>query len=242
VRLVLFETGYEGWEYATHGGTLFLVNFRGKVYGLTCRHVLKDFDWPQLRITEKKFGQQFARLRGLVYPSDPRGEAVDTDILDIAVIEFAPEVTPTFFADPPYVLDTNTAASSNSGNVLYVNGLIKEKTELEGEQITPMFSLLEFCDRGATSSDVSLREAYAEFASPEFTEVTGISGAPVFNATSTKLAGMVVRGALDGSKCTIWYVDIFDIMQFLTAVAEGRADTDYTKTILGVVRTPVQEQ
>jgi hypothetical protein len=87
-----------------------------------------------------------------------------------------------------------------------------------------------------------LREAYAEFASPEFTEVTGISGAPVFNATSTKLAGMVVRGALDGSKCTIWYVDIFDIMQFLTAVAEGRADTDYTKTILGVVRTPVQEQ
>ena len=51
VRFPIFETGYEEWPYATNGGTLFLVTFRGRVVGLTCRHVLHGFDWRQLRIT-----------------------------------------------------------------------------------------------------------------------------------------------------------------------------------------------
>jgi hypothetical protein len=92
VRFPIFETGYEEWPYATEGGTLFLVTFRERVFALTCRHVLGSFDWRQLRVTEAKFGKMFAPIRGLVYPSDPKGEAIDTDILDIALIEFAPEV------------------------------------------------------------------------------------------------------------------------------------------------------
>lgn len=94
VRFPIFETGYAEWPYATNGGTLFLVMFRGRVFGLTCRHVLDGFEWPRLRVTEAKFGKMFAPIQGLVYPSAPKGEAVDTDILDIAVVEFGPEVTP----------------------------------------------------------------------------------------------------------------------------------------------------
>src|SRR6266852_9221072 len=52
VRFVMFETGLEGWEYATHGGTAFVVNFHGKLFGLTCRHCFGDFDWRQLSLTE----------------------------------------------------------------------------------------------------------------------------------------------------------------------------------------------
>jgi hypothetical protein len=50
--------------------------------------------------------------------------------------------------------------------------------------------------RRTNELDEILREAYAEFADPEFTEVTGLSGSPTFDATLNRLAGMVVRGAL----------------------------------------------
>jgi hypothetical protein len=126
VRFPIFETSYAEWLYATNGGTLFLVAFCGQVFGLTCCHVLNGFEWPRLRITEAKFGKMFAPIQSLVYPSSPKGDAVDTDILDIAVVEFAPEVTPTFFPDPPYVLDAGTCGTANIGDVLYVNGALKE--------------------------------------------------------------------------------------------------------------------
>ena len=80
--------------------------------------------------------------------------------------------------------------------MLYVNGVLKEKSDLSGMPISPVFCLLEFSDQGATSTDPILREAYAEFADPEFTEVTGLSGSPTFDATLNRLAGMVVRSAL----------------------------------------------
>jgi hypothetical protein len=236
VRFPIFETGYEEWPYATNGGTLFLVMFHGRVFGLTCRHVLDGFDWRQLRVTEAKFGRMFAPIRALVYPSGPRGEAVDTDLLDITLVEFAPEIGPSFFPDPPYVLDAGTCGTASNGDVLYVNGALKEKSDLSAMPISPVFCRLEFVDRGAPSTDPTLRQAYAEFAAPEFTEITGLSGSPVFDATSNKLAGMAVRGALAGKTCTLWYIDMFDILTFITAVADGQQETDYTKTVVRLTR------
>lgn len=229
VRFPIFETGYAEWPYATNGGTLFLVTFRGRVFGLTCRHVLDGFEWPRLRVTEAKFGKMFAPIEGLFYPSAPKGEAVDTDILDIAVVEFAPEVTPTFFPDPPYVLDARTCGTANIGDVLYVNGALKEKSDLSEMPITPVFCLLELADMGAASADPSLRKAHAGFANPQFTEITGLSGSPVFDMTSNKLVGMAVRGILAAKTCTLWYIDMFDILTLVTATAEGREATNYTK-------------
>jgi len=242
VRFPIFETGYEEWPYATNGGTLFLVTFRGRVVGLTCRHVLHGFDWRQLRITEAKFGKMFAPVRAMVYPSDPRGEAVDTDILDIALIEFAPEVGADFFPDPPYVLDKGTCGSGSNGDVLYVNGALKEKSDLSGLPISPVFCLLELADVGASSADPILRQAYAGFANPEFTEIAGLSGSPVFDATSNKLVGMAVRGALAGKACTLWYIDMFDVLTFVTAVAEGREVTDYTKVVTRLSRKVILDE
>lgn len=236
VRFPIFETGYEEWPYATNGGTLFLVAFRGRVFGLACRHVLRGFDWRQLRVTEAKFGKMFAPIRSLVYPSAPKGEAVDTDLLDIALIEFAPEVSPTFFPDPPFVFDTCTCGTASNDDVLYVNGALKEKSDLTGMPISPVFCLLEFVDRGAASSDPILRQAYAEFSDFEFTEITGLSGSPVFDANSKKLVGVAVRGALAGKTCTLWYIDMFDILTFVTAVAGGREAIDYTKVVTRLTR------
>jgi hypothetical protein len=228
VRFVTFQTGVEGWEYATHGGTAFIVNFRGKPFGLTCRHVRHDFYWGQLAITAAKLGRkgsQFAALKSLAYPSDPGGEAVGTDILDVAIVEFADDVGTDFFTDPPYIIDANTWGTSNDGDALLVNGALKEKSDLSDQPVvSPVFCLLEFRDCGATSGDPLLREAYAEFHEPEFSSVTGISGSPVYNSTANKLCGMVVRGALTGRACRLWYIDISDVMQTLIAIVEGRSE------------------
>jgi hypothetical protein len=242
VRFAMFRTGVEGWEYSTHGGTAFIVNFRGKPFGLTCRHVLRDFYWGQLAIAAAKFGRkgsQFAVLKSLVYPSDPRGEAVGTDILDVAVVEFADNVRADFFTDPPYIIDTNTWGTSSGGDVLLVNGALKEKSDLsEQPVVAPVFCLLEFRDYDATSPDPLLRDAYAEFHEPHFRSVIGISGSPVYNSTANKLCGMVVRGALNGRACRLWYIDISDIMQTLIAIVEGRSETDYTKHLARRVGVP----
>jgi len=50
-RFIFYDTGFEGWPHGTHGGTLFVVLYRGKPYGLTCRHVFGTYDWHQLLVT-----------------------------------------------------------------------------------------------------------------------------------------------------------------------------------------------
>ena len=58
VRPVFFKTDFEEWLYATHGGTLSLIRFRGRVYGLTCNHVFMDFPTGRLFIVGKKYAQK----------------------------------------------------------------------------------------------------------------------------------------------------------------------------------------
>jgi hypothetical protein len=82
VRPVFFQTEFEEFLYATHGGTLFLVSFRGKTYGLTCRHVFQDFALEQLFIAQEKQarkGSKPAPIKGICYPSAPVDGAVGTD-------------------------------------------------------------------------------------------------------------------------------------------------------------------
>src|SRR6202008_2449447 len=69
-RFVFFDTGLEEWPYATHGGPLFVILYRGKPYGLTCRHVFKTFDWGQLAVTDERHGRAIAGLRYLSEQTD----------------------------------------------------------------------------------------------------------------------------------------------------------------------------
>jgi hypothetical protein len=92
VRPVFFRTALEDFQYATHGGTLFLVSFRGRAYGLTCQHVFQDFALEQLFITQEKQAQKGSLLAPIwrrCGPSAPIGAAVETDVTDLCVIELA---------------------------------------------------------------------------------------------------------------------------------------------------------
>ncbi len=237
-RFVFFDTGNEQWQYATHGGTMFVVLYKGTLYGLLCRHVLKDFDWRQLVVTDQRQGKLVAGLRSVAYPSQPKGAAIDTDLLDVAVVRFSEDVDAAFFKDAAYILDEKTMATSKVGDTLHVAGALKTKSEITDDKIAPIYCLLEVVDNTPTTSDPTLRRASGNFDKPEFTDVLGLSGSPVFNVSQRALCGMVVRGAIDSNACTLWYVDIFDIAQLLVAVHEDRAETQYQKQVTRIVTTP----
>jgi hypothetical protein len=239
VRFVFFDTGVADYRYATHGGTAFIVNYCGKCYGVTAAHVLQDFDWKQLIITEKREGTKRAPLRGVYQPSAPRGEAVGSDILDVAVLEFIEPITCDFFEGTPYILDGKTAASSADGHRLLVAGNLKEQTTIV-DDIAPVYLRLEFNDVGIAPFDPTLRVGEAKFAEERFKRMTGVSGAPVYDLTANVLCGMVVRGGQDEDG--VWrmhFVDMFDIMHFLDAIHSGNTETDYRKTVRKLVKIPV---
>ncbi|MGD9979561.1 MAG: hypothetical protein AB7H66_03235 [Hyphomonadaceae bacterium] len=231
VRFLMFETDVPGWEYATHGGTAFVVNYRGKFFGIMCKHCLGDFTWRQLALTDQRFGRDLAGLKAIYYPSNPSGAAVDSDILDIAVVRFSDDVGADFFKDRAYIVDLETVTTSNLGDQLRVNGALKDESRIGDDTITPIFALLDFRDIGATSSDVAIREAEAMFKDVEFQRLTGLSGSPVFNLTQRKLCGVMVRGTLVGGHARMRYIDFADVMELLKAIDNGTLQANYNRTI-----------
>lgn len=227
VRFVMFETGVEGFKYATHGGTLFVVNVRGRPFGITVDHIKGDFEWRNLIVTEKKFGRLFAGLQGIYHPTQPTGHAVDSDVLQLVVVKFSPDVGPSFFEDAPYIFDAGTTGSSARGDQLRVNGTLKAESRIDGEDIIPKFGLLEFTDEGLYRHDLVLRKAVARYDAPEFKALTGLSGSPVFNVTQRRLAGVVVRGTMQVSDATIYYIDVAHLDAVLQAIIDGKSATNY---------------
>ena len=72
VRPILFDTGIDEFQYATHGGSAFAVGYKGRPYAITCRHVFKDFDEGQLTIFGAAFpvkGDKPARIKTFCYPT-----------------------------------------------------------------------------------------------------------------------------------------------------------------------------
>ncbi len=137
--------------------------------------------------------------------------------------------SPETFFRGPYLIDAGTVVTSKPGHRLLVAGVLKEKTLIDPPNVEMGYCRLEFTDAGPYKPDPFLRQAKAEFASPEFSSITGISGSPVYDVTAHALCGMVVRGSMTGNRCTILYMDIADVVRFLEAVSRGDETAYYTK-------------
>ena len=230
VRFVMFETVVEGWEYATHGGTLFLVCFRNRVFGITCKHVLGDFEWSQLCVTDRKHGDRIAGLKAVFSGSGATGDAVDTDILDIAVIEFSSDVSADFFTDDPYLIDPETYSTAHNQDRVLVYGALKDHSEIGDSTIAPKFGLFRLLDNGPSETDCTLRKASDRFETLECQSVTGLSGSPVYSENQNALAGVVVRGGIgEKNRVSVWYVDIIDVVKMLEAILDGTMKASYRK-------------
>ncbi|MEY9527356.1 hypothetical protein ABIF70_008497 [Bradyrhizobium japonicum] len=228
VRIIQFQTEYEEYPHATHGGTLFIVRYRGRPYGVTCKHVFGDFDPNMLHITARTqpmVGRLSARLQNLGYAVNLGGVAANSDFADLCVIEFADDLTPDFFEGSEYQIDGNGARTSSVGHDLFAIGVSKDKTRLlPGGNIA--LCLLPLRDRGQTN-DPLLRRASARYEGAAFQAITGMSGAPVFDLTAGALCGMVMRGTFRDGVCEVYYADIFDIIQCVEAVRARTLRSNY---------------
>lgn len=235
VRFIMFDIDIDGWPvdlypYATEGGTAFIVMYRKRYFAVTCAHVLKGFHGKNLLITEKRFGCYKSPVRSIYFIDDPNGAAIDSDICDVAIIEFCASADATYFNDLAYIIDKNTVGTSDVGHNLFVNGVIKDISQIVGKTVTPMFTLMEFIDLGCHPYDVILRKAKAKYEAITFHRITGISGSPVYNNTNQRLCGMVARGSLDSDgNANIQYIDITDIVHILDAIINGHERADYKK-------------
>jgi hypothetical protein len=232
VRPVLFDTGFEDWRYATHGGTAFVVTLRERPYALTCRHVFRDFEENQVVIFGRKHAQKGdkpARFQGIYYPSLPRASAIDTDVLDLCLIEFHESVSNGFFHESAFAFAKQSVCSSAPGDKLVLCGALKEKTFIDPPNITIGYCRLELTDVRQTSDPI-LREAAAQYTTSEFSDALGLSGAPLFNLTRNGLRGMAIRGGFrDEGRLALFYVEGFDLLRFAEAASEGRASNFYLK-------------
>jgi hypothetical protein len=228
VRFVCFETHLEDFRLATNGGTAFVVRFKGTPFAITCRHVLKGFDIDDLVITDARFGQRVAGIRGMYYPGNLKDDVEGSDLDDICVIAFHEHESD--FFEGAYDLDRLAAATSEPTNRLVVTGFVKEKSSIRPPHIFTGLVFLQFTDAGVSNFDHVLRRGLATYSDPGFGSISGISGAPVYNLNSRALCGMVARGTLqtDGG-CVIYFVDIFDLIQFLDAVSSGLQKVSYLK-------------
>ncbi|UWU78153.1 hypothetical protein N2603_06750 [Bradyrhizobium huanghuaihaiense] len=219
LRAVFFQTEYTEYPHATHGGTLFIVKYGRRPYGVTCKHVLGDFDPNMLHVsarTELRPGQLSARIKNLGFANNLGGAAVGSDLGDLCIIEFADDLAPDFFGGTAYPIENKTVGSSAAEHDLFAIGISKDRSRLlpDGNFALCMLPLR---DRGPTS-DTLLRRASARYGEADFETITGMSGAPVFNLTKQVLCGMVMRGGFRDGLCEVRYLDVWHIIQLIHAI------------------------
>jgi len=231
-RFVMFETEVTEWPIGTHGGTAFVVVFEGKPYALTARHVARDFRWNQLCILNNRLGRNIAGLKAVYHAGQTYGAAVETDLGDLQIIEFADHIDAAWFGDAIFNLDEPSMSRAEQGDALVIYGALKEKSTILDGHIAPVFASLGFEDDGPSEFDPTLRICIGQWEGIEFTSVTGMSGGPVFNMTRGGLSGLMLRGGLrsDG----LWsahYLDIPDAVRILRSIHNGQLADRYEKVV-----------
>lgn len=229
----MFETGFDEWPYATHGGTVFVIAFGEslKPFAITCGHVVGDFDAKKLVVTDRKTGNQFATIKSLYKASALIENAEGTESLDIIAYDFDDRVNLEYFGNDIYRTDMKTLASSREGDELFVHGNNKEDTVIDEKGITAAYADIFLVDSGSVEHDITQRRAQGKITNDNFSNLSGLSGAPVFNITRNAITGIVVRGGIHNKIARVRYVDILDIYFRIKAIHEKMEAYKYMKRI-----------
>ena len=129
MRPILFYTGIDDFQYATHGGTAFVVSYNSRPYAVTCRPVFKDFEDGQLTFFGAQFlsqGHKSAKVKTIYYASSPTESAANSGVNDFCIIEFDEAVSRDFFRGCDYPLAERTMCSSGALDQLLIFGAVKE--------------------------------------------------------------------------------------------------------------------
>lgn len=233
-RWVCFETPVEGWEVATNGGTLFIVACDGIPYGLTARHNLHTYAWGHLIVTSSRKSNRLAGIRAVSYVGKATGHAEGSDLTDLAIVQFSPDVTAEFFDGSIYDLDEGDLCVSRFDDDLTIYGALSQDSRIGDKVVSATFAELGFRDNGPSFYDPAvLRSARGQWLESRVACLAGISGCPIFNTTQPGLCGMVLRGGIhpETGIATIHYLGIDDIARILHSVHEGNPTGFYHKTV-----------
>ena len=233
VRLPLFPADTPEVPVWTHGGAVVLVSYQGKVYGLTCKHIVGNDHalWTSLLVPASKRGGIAVLVQACRTARAAWGHVASTDIEDLAVLRFDQVVNADWFEGKTYVIDPNTICRSNVGDDLVVHGTLKDRTSTILGNAETTYCHIGFSDRGNQLTDHSLRTCTAEPHSLDgLASLNGVSGGAVFNITQNALCGIATRAGLAGLRATLHYVDIHHALKLLQAVHSGTFSVSYKMT------------
>jgi hypothetical protein len=228
VRFVMFHTNVQEYPYATNGGTAFLIQFRRRIFAITCQHVVQGFHVKDLIITDRRDGTKSAASCGIAAPSSRSGAAQGSDINDLCLVSFRQDCDANFFDNSAFALNKNTWKSSEPARQLAAVGFLKDNSKIVEPGIYAGFCVMQFTDSGTYGPDPMLRQGLATYLDPNFDRITGMSGAPVFNRDNGCYAGMLVRGGLSGQNCRVLFIDAAHIYRFIKAVYSNNSSLSYS--------------
>ena len=227
-RPVLYATDYEHVPYS-FGGTLFVLAYLERCFGVTCRHVLGKDGIHNLIVYEAASpvkGMKSLPICGLRHTDD----SALGELNDIAIIEFEPSVTVQTFQGEIYDLSLSPACRSAAAQRLRICGYLSEKGNIDydGKAIRAGFGDITCTNLGPLSNDPVISQAVATYRDWDFMSFDGLSGAPVFNLNMGLLTGMVVRAGLkaDGT-ASIWYIEIYHILRIIESIYRDSTAVSY---------------
>jgi hypothetical protein len=231
VRPIMFCTDMPEYPYVSEGGSMFIVQLQGRCFGITCKHVFGSFELRHLTVPRATLPQKGSFDAPITRIS---GAHDDSEAGDIAVICFDDQIESNLFGSEFYKITDDSVGLTDSAHQLFVYSFLKEKLRIDYEtgSIFTGVAKLEFRSVGLTSNDPYIRNAASTYRNMQFKSLTGISGAPVFDATINKLCGMVVRGKLhDNGSAEIWFIDIIHIIALLKSIISEPAGNAFTTFI-----------
>jgi hypothetical protein len=231
-RPVLFENASREFPYSI-GGTAFIVQFKGRHFVITPKHVLNtlQFEPQQFCIQYRPDSKDFLPLRALYLV---RGaDAADTDQYDIAVREVDADLSRVelYGEYQPYnllAMDRLTIYSERGAYIYRGYPITLREVDFDNGHIEQgaVTSRAEYVGR---TPYAGIRELKLLDLNP-LTSIDGLSGSPVFqvhNEEDSKysreaFAGMLVRGSIESGK--VYLIEHRRIIDVLISIVEGQVE------------------
>ena len=131
-----FDTGDDEYPVASIGGTLLLVEFKSRWFGITARHITgtgaDKFEFKNIMIHSRNRGEMFTPLKLLrstgLKPLDGNEHIELGDIQDLAIVEVQPDIAQSV---PRYWWDPNTFCHPVPKSNVRVIGFLADDSKIE---------------------------------------------------------------------------------------------------------------
>jgi|GEM_PF-4894498 len=232
VRPALFQTELSDFPVATHGGVITLIEYRNQLFGVTCQHVISDFQYKDVVITTHRNGGEKLRTVGGYFPTRPIDDAIESDLLDLVIFRISKDVDSSKFQDPPVQLGEAELFYIKDQALLRAYGTLKDQTSFMPDESCITFFELQVQYQRKKLLHGILHLASMKPQSAALKNLHGMSGGPIFHEESQQLCGLVLRGGITSeNQYRLWFIDIHDVREMLKAGLNPNKIHHYNKLV-----------